>query len=536
MISTWQRMMLLHPMVLLPASASTTPPNILFVLADDMGYNDVSYHNKGKGIAATFTPTIDKLASEGTKMDSYYVNPICSPSRAAIITGRYTIRTGISHHCYTTMTGLPKNERLLPKAMKDAGYETWLTGKWHLGFSETYMIPSERGFDHTYGFYNACIDAFNHTQGGGGCSADSCKGLDWHRAQAGQKPVPVPEDRGTHTAHLIVSEIDRLLQQRQRQSEPKPLFLFVPFHMIHQASGKGASSWPSGFDAGGLQAPKSYVDAVPESVTDPKRRVFVAMASLLDEAIANITSLFVDHGLWNNTVMIFNSDNGSPFDDRGVSGNLPLRGQKHTLYEGGLRVPAFVRGPGVPAGATVKHLIAHVDWFPTLVGLASGSVDQPLPLDGIDQWKTILGGPAVREEILHNYDQSTKLVEHFKGSLRWNNFKLIRLENTSSDSIGSEFYDELYDVIAVPSETTNLFHNSSMKVVLSTIQARMDQYAAEVVPCWCDESSAMPGVCAGKGYTGNCDVHQPVCNASTPDFYAPGWCTDAKGQAQLAFV
>merc|ERR1712070_835183 len=117
-------------------------------------------------------------------------------------------------------------------------------------------------------------------------------------------------ERGTHTSHLIVKEIGSLLQQRESRKSTKPLFLYVPFHMVHQGSGHGAISWPaSGFDAGELQAPKSYVDAIPATVSDKKRRVFVAMVSLLDEAVGNITSLFVQHGLWNNTLLVFSSDN-----------------------------------------------------------------------------------------------------------------------------------------------------------------------------------------------------------------------------------
>ena len=107
------------------------PPHILFILADDLGHNDVSYHNHNSGPGATWTPKIDSLANASTVLESYYTNPICSPSRASIMTGRYTIRTGINHHCYETaqMTGLPQNERLMPLALREAGYETWFFGK-----------------------------------------------------------------------------------------------------------------------------------------------------------------------------------------------------------------------------------------------------------------------------------------------------------------------------------------------------------------------------------------------------------------------
>jgi len=279
----------------------------------------------------------------------------------------------------------------------------------------------------------------------------------------------------------------------------------------------------NGFDSGELQAPKSYVEAVPGQITDRDRRVFVAMVSLLDEAVHNITKLFIRHSLWESTVCVFFADNGSPHDTRGVSGNLPLRGQKHELYEGGIRVPAFMRGPGIPVAAVMPHLIAHIDIFPTLVTLAGGSILQPLPLDGVNQWDTIVGGQASRHELLHNYDISTKLVRNFRGALRMDQYKLILLgSDGQSDDAQTE---ELYDVIADPYETVNLRQNTTVADILEKLQTRLDDFKKEVVPCWCDESSASPGVCAGKGYTGNCDTNKPTCTSSdVPSAYLPGWC------------
>jgi len=155
---------------MLTAAAATAPPvkpNILFVLVDDMGYNDVSWHNKGKGPGWTSSPNLDALSSRGVRLEEYITNPICSPSRATIMTGRYTIRTGIQHSCYNTGqgTGLPLSEVTVANKLSEAGYDTWMFGKWHLGFNHQGYIPTSRGFDYHYGHYQAAIEAYNHTDG-----------------------------------------------------------------------------------------------------------------------------------------------------------------------------------------------------------------------------------------------------------------------------------------------------------------------------------------------------------------------------------
>jgi len=307
--------------------------------------------------------------------------------------------------------------------------------------------------------------------------------------------------------------------------------------MVHQGSGHGALSWPgTGFNSGELQAPESYVQSVPSQITDKDRRVFVAMVSLLDEAVNNVTQLFIQHGLWDNTVCAFLSDNGSPHDTRGTSGNLPLRGQKHELYEGGIRVPAFVRGPGVPRGSTTTHLMAHIDVYPTLVTLAGGSIVQPLPLDGVDQWSTILGGKASRSELLHNYDISTKLVKNFQGALRMDEYKLIKFGADGQQHAEMDT-EELYNVINDPYERVNLRYNTTVADVFKKMRKRLNDLKLEVVPCWCDESSPNPGVCAGKGYSGNCEVNKPKCAGSeTPSAYLPGWCSPSVEESPLELL
>jgi hypothetical protein len=251
--------------------------------------------------------------------------------------------------------------------------------------------------------------------------------------------------------------------------------------------------------------------------------------------------------------------------------------------EGGIRVPAFIVGPGVPPGLESHQLIAHIDILPTLVGRAAAAAghppsSQPLPLDGVDQWGALTAtgsAAAARTELLHNYDLSTRRVKGFYGALRMGTFKLVRTDTRVDDSRGrggvddvecggggegalgigegaslsadgarkdaadtvalgelaAPQYDSLFNVVDDPSETIDLAGQAAYAETLARLRGRMDELSAQVVPCWCDLSSPVPGECAGVGYTGDCDAQPGHCQmASPPDHYGPGWCTEPPRQ------
>jgi arylsulfatase A-like enzyme len=327
-------------------------PNIVFFLIDDLGRSDVAF----MGCTDIRTPQIDKLAHGGAILDAHYVQPVCSPTRAALMTGRYATRTGV----YTVVRphakwGLPLSERTLASALKEAGYETAITGKWHLGEFDPAYLPTARGFDHQYGHYFGALDYFTHIRDGS---------HDWYRDDRELK------EEG-YSTHLVAREACRLIKEKDKA---KPLFLYVPFNGVH----------------GPLQVPERYTE--PYAALTGNRRKLAGMLSAVDEAIGQIIAALEAAGLRRNTLVVFSSDNGGP-NPVALSTNGDLRAGKGTIYEGGVRVCAFVNWPGhIPAGVTIREPMHVIDWFPTLVKLAGGSLEQKLPLDGRDVWPMLTQG------------------------------------------------------------------------------------------------------------------------------------------------
>jgi arylsulfatase A-like enzyme len=327
-------------------------PNILYILADDMGYADAGFMG-GRDIQ---TPQLDKLARAGAILKSFYVQPVCSPTRASLMTGRYVAHTGV----YTIVRpnapwGLPLGERTLAQALREAGYATAITGKWHLGEFQPGYRPTQRGFDHQYGLWFGMIDYFTHMRG---------EQLDWHRDDQ-----PCKEEG--YSTHLIAREACRIVRESPAD---KPLFLYLPFNAVH----------------GPFQVPDEYLK--PYGKLTGVRRTYAGMLAAMDEAIGQVIAAFKEKGLLENTLILFSSDNGGPSPGK-VTDNGPLRAGKGTIYEGGMRVCAFASWPGhIPGGKVIDEPLHAVDWYPTLVKLAGGSLEQKLPLDGRDIWPVLTAG------------------------------------------------------------------------------------------------------------------------------------------------
>jgi len=431
----------------LPADSAelTSKPNILFILADDLGWGDVSFH--GGDIQ---TPNIDSIAASGARLEQFYVQPVCSPTRAALMTGRYPMRYGLQVGVVRPWAryGLPLEERMLSQALKEVGYETAITGKWHLGHLERAYLPTERGFDHQYGHYNGALDYFTHVRDGG---------LDWHRDDQ------VLRTEG-YSTFLVAEEAVRIV----REHDPKkPLFLYVPFNAVHAP----------------LQVPEKYKE--PYAHLKNRRRTYAGMVAAMDEAIGTILAALETKGLRRNTLIIFSSDNGGP-NPGVVTSNGLFRAGKGTLYEGGTRVAACAAWDGhIPAGSVVNQPLHMVDWYPTLLKLAGAPLEQPLPLDGKDIWPVITQGrPSPHDEILLNTIPRG-------GAIRVGDWKLVingkqgsgngsvaqrreGKENRNSDSV------ELFNLAEDPYEKTNLAVSNSSK--LKELRSRYDALAAQAVP------------------------------------------------------
>lgn len=342
------------------AVAAADKPNIIYFLVDDMGFADCGF-NGGKDIK---TPNIDALSKKGTVFENYYVQPLCSATRACLMTGRLPVHHGIYGALKVeSKYGLPLEERTLPQALHTAGYTTAICGKWHLGEFQPAYRPMQRGFDHQYGFWYGQIDYFTHMRGGR---------VDWYRDD---KPL----DEKGYSTHLIAQEAAHILQQ---QPKDKPLFLYVPFNAVH----------------GPFQVPESYTE--PYKNLKPARATLAGMLAAVDEAIGQVMEALKASGMEQNTLIIFSSDNGGV--QPGVrTMNTPLRAGKGTIYEGGMRSCAFAILPGkIPAGKKVSPPVQMVDWYPTLVNLTGADAKQSQPVDGKDIWPLLTEGKAPDRDAL----------------------------------------------------------------------------------------------------------------------------------------
>ena len=417
------------------AKKSADKPNIVFILADDLGFGDVGYHG-----GRIKTPNIDKLASEGVRLEQFYVQPVCSPTRSSLMTGRYPMRYGLQVGVVRPWAqyGLALEERTLAQALKEAGYETAICGKWHLGHLNSKYLPTARGFDHQYGHYNGALNYYTHIRD---------KGLDWHRDDE-----PLREEG--YTTDLLADESVRLIE---RHDLSRPLFLYVPFNAVHSP----------------FQAPESYVDMY-KHIKAKNKRTYAGMVTCMDDAIGRIISALDKRGMRRNTLIIFCSDNGGVGN---IADNGPLRGHKAQLYEGGVRVPATATWPGVlKAGAVVQQPLHIVDMYPTLIKLAGGNLKQPLPLDGRDAWPTIAGGkPSPHENILLN-------VTPANGAIRCGDFKLVHNGDIGANGTGEKAEKdvfELFNLAEDPYEKNDLSEKNPQK--LRELKLRLESYASQAV-------------------------------------------------------
>ncbi|XP_077981152.1 arylsulfatase B-like [Glandiceps talaboti] len=440
---------------LVSPSLGQTKPHIIFILADDLGWHDVGYHD-----SIIQTPNIDKLAAEGVKLENYYVTPLCTPTRSVLMTGRNQISTGMQHFVLTAgeTRCLPLDEVLLPQKMKESGYATHMVGKWHLGFYKWECTPNHRGFDTFFGFYLAGGKYYNHTRSCFGGKSE-CWDLRDNDEMVG------PQYQGQYSTILYAQKAQEIIRNHDSKT---PLFLFLSFQAVHAP----------------LEVPREYEDMYRNKINDDNRRIYAAMTTCMDHAIGNVTNTLREKGLLDNSVIVFSTDNGGSLG-YGAS-NWPLRGQKGTLYEGGVRGAACVDSPFLKPhvrGTMNKELLYVGDWLATFVHLAGGNVNNTKPLDSFNQWETISAGkPSPRIEIVHNIDPMKDLLHipkeypyttyttfdpHLHAAIRMGNWKVITgAKGDSTWTMPPEIGDEriqgppgsilLFNIVEDPLESNDL--------------------------------------------------------------------------------
>ena len=414
-------------------------PNILIIVSDDQGYADIGF----QGCKDIPTPHLDRLAGEGLRFSNGYVtHAFCSPSRAALLTGRYQQRFGHEQNPWYDVNdhreGLPTTEKLLPQFLREAGYVTGWIGKWHLGAAPEFR-PENRGFVETFGFL------------GGGHHY-----LNWKPTLVGPGPEynePIlrngqPVDMTNHLTQAFGDEGAAFV----RRHKSDPWFLYLAFN-----------------------APHNPLEPTPErlaqfkSIADPKRRKYAAQVSLMDDAIGNVLAALRESGQAGRTLVFFFSDNGGPLGATGNgSSNLPLRAGKGTVYEGGIHVPFVVSWPGkLPAGRVYDLPVSSLDVFPTALALAGVPMPTNTIHDGVNLLP-FLTGTNTNTPHAHLF---WRMGGGKQFAIRKNDSKLVRIQNQP---------DELYNLGTDPGESKNLADGQTNE--LKTLNAAVNDWNQQLVP------------------------------------------------------
>uniref|UniRef100_A0A8D8UW69 Arylsulfatase B n=1 Tax=Cacopsylla melanoneura TaxID=428564 RepID=A0A8D8UW69_9HEMI len=346
--------------ILCTKNVSGGQPNIIFIVADDLGWNDVGFHGEN----AIPTPNIDALAYNGIILNRHYTLPTCSPSRAALLTGRYPFRYGIERPIGAGIPeSVPVTEKLLPQYLKELGYATHLIGKWHIGCHREELLPFNRGFDNHTGYWNGYLnfnDSVHHS--------NNARGFD---ARQNMKEYAT-EMSSKYLTDFLTDESVKIIKSH---NQTKPLFLQFSHAAVHTAQ-MGTKDQ----EAGVLQVADEYENnRTFGHIKNPNRRLFAGILKSMDDSVGRVIESLHEANMLENSLIVFISDNGGPTTDglffHGNTGsNWPLRGAKYSVYEGGVRNVAAIWSPLLSKGQVFNHLFHLTDWLPTLYHIAGRSI------------------------------------------------------------------------------------------------------------------------------------------------------------------
>mmetsp|Transcript_15113 Transcript_15113/g.18963 ORF Transcript_15113/g.18963 Transcript_15113/m.18963 type:complete len:608 (-) Transcript_15113:202-2025(-) len=388
-------------------------PNLIFLLIDDQGHGDMPYINEQ---LIELMPNIHELADTGVKFTQYYTESLCSPARAALMTGKYSIHTGMQHSLITQSAswGLPLGNPILPQILEHHGYVRRMVGKWHLGFYQPGFLPTNRGFESHFGYYGGQENYYEHS-----LSEDGDIWKDWARDGY---PAEITNDTDNgYSLTLFADEVDNILISHDQS---KPLFLYYATQATHAPLS---------------DPPRHYItdeqlDYIAELTSHngslSQRELFLRTSVALDQTIGQMMATLKSTGMYENTIILAASDNGGCAFNGG--NNYPLRGEKRTQWEGGVRTNGFVHSPLLAddaKGSTFNGLFHVTDWLPTILyGILGNSTKaEERKYDGIDQWEVIQGKveQSARDQILYNIEIMDLVNDSFIAAYRQGPYKLV---------------------------------------------------------------------------------------------------------------
>lgn len=424
----------------LSAQASDRP-NVVVIVADDLGWADVGFH----GNQIIDTPSLDRIAAEGAQLNRFYTTPICSPTRAALMTGRDPIRLGVA---YSTImpwqnNGIHPDETFLPELFLSAGYQTAMVGKWHLGHAQQSYHPNSRGFEHFYGHL--------HTEVGFYPPFASLGGKDFQR-----NGVSI-DDQG-YESYLLADEVSRYIRERDTE---KPFFIYMPFIAPHtpldapeELQAKYADMADDRGKSRSKMADSTRFMAKVTGRTSA-RPMYAAVVDAMDQAIGRVLDTLDREGLADNTIVLFFSDNGGAVYAIGGADNAPLRGGKGDTFEGGIRVVAAMRWPEkIPMGSRVDSIMSVMDVLPTLASAAGIDADTQFRLDGRNMLPALIDGQTMPREKLLFFISETPFKNHVNVTAFNDEWKLIQRIETGFSSVDVTQF--LFNIAEDPHEHNNL--------------------------------------------------------------------------------
>ncbi|CAG0920961.1 unnamed protein product [Notodromas monacha] len=460
-------------------------PHIIVILADDLGFNDLSF----RGGSQIPTPNIDSLAYSGIILNNYYVQPMCTPSRAALLTGKYPVHTGMQSYVIVNGEpwGLGLEEKVLPEYLRDLGYQTRAVGKWHLGFHCPEHTPTHRGFESHFGYWGSHEDYYNHSAP----DKDYPVGYDLRRNMDDVSRHHL----GEYATDLFTQEaVDVILSH----DKATPLFLYLAHLAPHAGSPES------------LQAPEDLVGKF-DFIKDEKRKKYAAMLTKLDQSIGLTIQALEEAKMLENSVILFSTDNGGTrsVNEGSAGSNFPLRAEKGTVFEGGTRANGILWSPMLKKKNRVSNQLLHItDWLPTLFSVAGGQDESlPVDIDGVNQWSALSENePSARSTMVYNIANDTSSLNGVYGSVRIGDYKLVKGSVNFSEPLDGWYGDpnvaelttqadkDLYNatvdylntwnLVGPIMDALNLLPNASIQAVMknaSVVKCRLP--IADVIVC-----------------------------------------------------